>query len=92
MIGTSANDHAVNKTEVCQSLSYVTNKQKMLVHKSKKGEKCIIPIDNEGRNVLFNDTLNNFYLWSYCIKHMVKNHSERERKSTAAITLAILFN
>ena len=30
-------------------------------------------------NVLFNDTLNTFYLWLYGIGHMVKNHSDSER-------------
>ena len=33
----------------------------------------------EGRkegNVLFNDAINTFYLWSYGIRHMVKDHSE----------------
>ena len=30
-------------------------------------------------NVLFNDTLNTFYLRLYGVKHMVKNHSDRER-------------
>ena len=29
----------------------------------------------EGRNVLFNDTINTFYLWLYGIWHMVKNQS-----------------
>ena len=33
---------------------------------------------NEG-NVLFNDALNTFYLWLYCIRHMVKDHSDSER-------------
>ena len=30
-------------------------------------------------NVLFNDTLNTFYLWLYGIEHMVKDHSDSER-------------
>ena len=30
----------------------------------------------EGRNVLFNDTLNTFYLQLYDVEHMVKNHSD----------------
>ena len=29
-------------------------------------------------NVLFNDTLNTFYLWLYGIGHMVKDHSDSE--------------
>ena len=35
----------------------------------------------EEGNVLFNDTLNTFYLWLYDIRHMVKNHSDRERET-----------
>ena len=30
-------------------------------------------------NVLFNDTLNTFYLWLYGVRHMVKDHSDSER-------------
>ena len=30
-------------------------------------------------NVLFNNTLNTFYLWLYDIRHMVKDHSDSER-------------
>ena len=30
-------------------------------------------------NVLFNDTLNTFYLKLYSVKHMVKDHSDSER-------------
>ena len=32
-------------------------------------------------NVLFNDTLNTFYLRSYGVKHMVKDHSDSERRN-----------
>ena len=38
--------------------------------------KCI-PVMEEG-NVLFNDALNTFYLQLYGIRHMVKDHSDRE--------------
>ena len=31
------------------------------------------------RNVLFNDALNTFYLRSYGVRHMVKDHSDSER-------------
>ena len=31
-----------------------------------------------GRNVLFNDALNTFYLRLYCVKHMVMVHSARK--------------
>ena len=33
---------------------------------------------NEG-NVLFNDTLNTFYLRLYGVRHMVKDHSDNEK-------------
>ena len=35
-------------------------------------------IRKEG-NVLFNDTLNTFYLRLYGVRHMVKDHSDSER-------------
>ena len=44
----------------------------------------------EGR-VLFNDTLNTFYLRLYGVGHMVKDHSDSERKPAAA-TWATLSN
>ena len=47
-------------------------------------------IRKEG-NVLFNDTLNTFYLRLYGIVHMVKYHSDNERKPAAA-TWATLSN
>ena len=48
----------------------------------------------EGRkeeNVLFKDALDTFYLWFYDVGDTVKDHSESERKSTAA-TWATLSN
>ena len=39
------------------------------VHSNKRNE----------RNVLFNDTLNTFYLRFYGLRHMVKDHSDSER-------------
>ena len=30
-------------------------------------------------NILFNGTLNTFYLWLYGVKHVVKDHSDSER-------------
>ena len=37
-------------------------------------------INTDGRkNILFNDTLNTFYLWLYGVRHMVKDHSDSER-------------
>ena len=37
-------------------------------------------IRKEG-NVLFNDTLNTFYVWLFGIIHMIKGHSDREREN-----------
>ena len=48
----------------------------IIIIQYKKGRK-------EG-NVLFNDTLNTFYLWLYGVGHMVKYHSDSERKPAAA--------
>ena len=36
------------------------------------------------RNILFTDTLNIFYLLLYGIGHIVKDHSDSERKPTGA--------
>ena len=33
------------------------------------------------RNVLFNDALNTFYLWLYGVRHMVKDHSDSEKRN-----------
>ena len=35
----------------------------------------------EEGNVLFNDALNTFYLKLHGVRHMVKNHSDRERET-----------
>ena len=35
-------------------------------------------------NIVFNDTLNTFYLQLYSVGHMVKDHSDSERKPAAA--------
>ena len=42
-------------------------------------------------NVLFNDALNTFYLRLYGIRHMVKDHSDSERKPAAStwVTLSV---
>ena len=39
----------------------------------------ILEIGRKEGNVLFNDTLNTFYLWLYGVRHMVKDHSDSER-------------
>ena len=38
-------------------------------------------------NVLFNDTLNTFYLPLYGVRHMVKDHSGRGRKEMFYLTM-----
>ena len=50
--------------------------------------KCLFKIfllnfTKEG-NVIFNNTLNTFYLRLYGVRHMVKDHSDSEKKPTAA--------
>ena len=44
----------------------------------KHSRKVLIEKRKEG-NVLFNNMLNTFYLWLYGVKHIVKDHSEREK-------------
>ena len=36
-------------------------------------------LGNKEKNVLFNDTLNTFYLWLYTIRHRVKNYSDSHK-------------
>ena len=42
---------------------------------------CLNIVNKERKeaNVLFNDALNTFYLRLYGVRHMIKNHSDRER-------------
>ena len=40
---------------------------------------CSHMLFSEGRNVLFNDALNTFYLRLYGVRHMVKDHSDSEK-------------
>ena len=37
-------------------------------------------------NVLYDDTLNTFYLWLYGVRHMVKDHSDSEKRKPATAT------
>ena len=44
--------------------------------------KCLglyVGLSKKEGNVLFNDTLNTFYLWLYGIRHMVKDHSDSKK-------------
>ena len=43
------------------------------------GEKVWFQVGARKRNVLFNDTLNTFYLRLYDVRHMVKDHSDSKR-------------
>ena len=52
-----------------------------LTYSASASSLCIINLNKwtkEG-NVLFNDALNTFYLLLYCVRHMVKDHSDREK-------------
>ena len=42
-------------------------------------ESSRIQLRERERNVLFNDTLNTFYLQLYGVRHMVKDHSDSEK-------------
>ena len=46
----------------------------------------------EGGNVLFNDALNTFYLRLYGVRHMVKDHSDIERRNPLPSLHALLFS
>ena len=49
-------------------------------------------VSNEGKAMfLFKDALNTFYLRLYGIRHMVKGHSDSEKKPTVA-TWATLYD
>ena len=40
---------------------------------------CLRSVKERERNVLFNNTLNTFYLRLYGVRHMVKDHSDSEK-------------
>ena len=47
----------------------------MVIYNNNKKNK----VGRKERNVLFNDTLNTFYLRLYGVRHMVKDHSDSEK-------------
>ena len=49
--------------------------RKLVIYNNNKKNK----VGRKERNVLFNDTLNTFYLRLYGIRHMVKDHSDSEK-------------
>ena len=51
----------------------------------------IISQDRNEGNVLFNDTLNTFYLWLYGVRHIVKDYSDSERGNLLAPLHVLLF-
>ena len=60
---------------------------------SKYFNKTDEPMIDWNGNVLFNDTLNTFYLRLYGVGHMVKDHSDRwERKPTLPHVLLFPIN
>ena len=52
---------------------------------------CIRVLGEKEGNVLFNDALSIFYLRLCGVRHMVKDHSDSERKHAAA-TWASLYD
>ena len=50
----------------------------------------ILSMGRKEGNVLFNEAFNTFYLQLYGVGHMVKNHTQCERKPAAATTWATL--
>ena len=42
-------------------------------------------------NVLFNDALNTLYLRLYCVRHMVKDHSDSEKERNPLLSHGLLF-
>ena len=51
----------------------------------------IIMMMMKGGNVLFNDTLNTFYLWLFEVRYMVKDHSDSERGNLLLTLHGLLF-
>ena len=73
-VGHMVKNHADNKRGTLLPRSYISRLKPWKIVKVK----C----QNEGRNernVLFNDTLNTFYLRLYGVKHMEKDHSDNNR-------------
>ena len=67
-------------------IAHLKTKQKKHIQNPIVDEVRLIPIlcgRKEG-NALFNDALNTFYLRLYGVGHMVKYHSDSERKPAAA--------
>ena len=56
---------------LCIYIIITTNLTRVSLMKSLK--------DKKGRNVLFNDAINTFYLRVYGVGHMVKDHSDSQR-------------
>ena len=55
-------------------LLYLTHYVKILVN-------CFSFLNRKEGNVLFNDALNTFYLLLYGVRHMVKDHSDSEKRN-----------
>ena len=72
-----------NGTELSKGHTFWSNGFVFLVYKNKNIQRIFVRTSTiEGRkegNVLFNDTLNTFYLRLYGVRHMVKDHSDSEK-------------
>ena len=69
-------------------------KVRVLVEMAKQKKQSENGSPDEGRkkrNVLFNDTLNTFYLRLYGVRHMVKDHSDSERGNQLLVPHGLLF-
>ena len=52
---------------------------------------CLASLSRKEGNVLFNDTLNTFYLRLYGVTHMVKDHSEDSERGNPLPPHGLLF-
>ena len=66
------------KTDVLAQDYLLNNLKQTLTDEYKDSIEGEITLKRE-RNVLFNDTLNTFYLRLYGVRHMVKDHSDSEK-------------
>ena len=69
--------------EKVRKLFSVQSAYKVERHVDLSAARNIVFRKKEG-NVLVNDALNTFYVWLYCVRHMVKDHSDRKKKPTVA--------
>ena len=61
------NCYAIGHEKQCNDLDIIVGERERERERERK------------KNVLFNDALNTFYLRLYCVRHMVKDHSDSEK-------------